>query len=165
MNLLYTENVLLPKEAYCRLSFLQKIITDKKRCLIQDQVKDHNIHHNWPEFATKHCYPLVKNNRKVLEYLPDDEMDQGRHPDKEFFWKICHTVIPEWADRYREEMVKQRNLVKQDEFRETKKINVTDAWLSRMKKHDFKSQGKWEFMDHPLFFIARKKTTHSVLIR
>jgi hypothetical protein len=36
----------------------------------------------------------------VIKYVPGDELDQNRYPDKQWFWDIINTVIPEWCDEY-----------------------------------------------------------------
>ena len=32
--------------------------------------------------------------------MPDEEMDLDRFPDKEFFWGVAFTIIPEWSNKY-----------------------------------------------------------------
>ena len=50
--------------------------------------------------AVKNVYPFVKDDPVLKEYLPTDEMDEGRYPNKEWFWGILCTVIPEYANAF-----------------------------------------------------------------
>ena len=121
------------------------------------------IHKNYSEFSVKNVWPLVSNHAGLCEYLPDDEMNEGRYPDKLFFWGICYTVIPEWSKSYTDAVWKQRNENKNADFKNPKTIHVTDKWLGILEEHDFQSRGKLYCVY--LYFIARGKNTHSVLIR
>ena len=38
-------------------------------------------------------------------YLPKD-IDTGKYPDKEFFWGLAFTIIPDWANKYNSEVIK-----------------------------------------------------------
>jgi len=35
-----------------------------------------------------------------MDYFPSEEMNEGRFPDKYFFWGICATKRKEWTDEY-----------------------------------------------------------------
>ena len=46
--------------------------------------------------------------KKIQKYLPIDEMDEGRYPNKKYFWGVVFTVEPEWATKYYKAVVKKR---------------------------------------------------------
>ena len=56
-------------------------------------------------------------------------MNEERFPDKEFFWGIVNTIIPEWTQAYTEKVVANRHVMKPHNFDETKTIKVSDRWL------------------------------------
>ena len=56
------------------------------------------------EFAVNNLWELVKSDANLRSYLPADEMDFGRYPDRDFFWGIAFTVIPAWAKKYYEQV-------------------------------------------------------------
>ena len=94
------ENLWLPEKKYCRLSFLQGILSESKQALKLEQVSQRNIKSSWYEFAIKNVWHLVKNDKELCTYLPSDEMDLGRWPDRKFFWGIVFTVRPAWGNDY-----------------------------------------------------------------
>ena len=91
----------LPQKKYCRLSFLQEIIQDKKKHLLICEVKQHEvIRCGWNEFALKNIIHLISDDIKLHQYLPWEEMLEGRYPNKDYFWAIAFTLKPEWASKY-----------------------------------------------------------------
>ena len=44
----------------------------------------------------------------MRSYLPIDEMDTKRYPDKKWFWGIAFTTIPTWAWKYHNAVLDQR---------------------------------------------------------
>ena len=51
---------------------------------------------------------MVKSSKELMRFLPDDEMDEGKFPDRNFFWGLAFTVIPEWAKRYHKQVEDNR---------------------------------------------------------
>ena len=47
----------------CRLSFLQKLITDEKKCFVNPQVNKREINKEYFELAVKNVYPFVKDDK------------------------------------------------------------------------------------------------------
>ena len=41
-------------------------------------------------------------------YLPHKTMDKEIYPNREWFWSVVATVIPDWATKYREVVTDQR---------------------------------------------------------
>jgi hypothetical protein len=40
--------------------------------------------------------------------MPDKSMDRDKFPDREWFWGVLSTVLPDWAETYRQAVVDQR---------------------------------------------------------
>lgn len=60
------------------------------------------------EFAPKNVWPLVKDDPLVRDYMPFEEMEKDRMPDKDFFWGLLFTLRPIWANSYYDAVLKQR---------------------------------------------------------
>jgi len=74
--------------------------------------------------------------------LPAEEMDEGEYPDRSFFWGICFTVVPTWANSYYERVIekKRAEVVENPNFR--KVISITPAFREKLTKFQFKSLSK-----------------------
>ena len=61
-------------------------------------------------------WPLVKHNKKIREYLPAEEMDEGeKYPDRKFFWGVAFTVLPDWSEKYYKAVIdKKRREIKEN---------------------------------------------------
>ena len=55
-------------------------------------------------------------------------MDKGFYPDKEFFWGICFTIIPKWANEYYDQVINERRNHKQKPPVEKKIVMVSAQW-------------------------------------
>ena len=86
------------------LRYLQQIMGDeeetRKMVLEKREVKAMNIRAHWPEFSVKNVWPQIKEVGKIRSYLPSEEMEKGKLPDKEFFWGVVWTILPEWSKQY-----------------------------------------------------------------
>ena len=71
--------------------------------------------------------------------MPDNEMDLGKYPNREWFWQLAFTIIPEWADSYALAVNINRNAMVTKKPNETKVITVSQKWQDKLKVHDFKS--------------------------
>ena len=40
---------------------------------------------------------MVKDQEEIQKYLPVEEMEAGTYPDRNFFWGIASTILPDWA--------------------------------------------------------------------
>ena len=95
------------------------------------------------DWSVKNVWPLIKNNLLVCQYLPSEEMNEGRFPDKIFFWGVVFTVIPEWADDYYEKVVAKRlEQKKAQELFKPKQITIASKWREALEQHAFESKGK-----------------------
>jgi hypothetical protein len=72
--------------------------------------------------------------------MPYNEMEQGRFPNKEFFWGIAFNLRNDWANKYYTECVKMRESSHKFPI-ERKTIVVSEAWRIKLMEHDFCSKG------------------------
>ena len=135
------ENVWLPAYNYCRISFLQNIVEDDKKVLTADQIMQRNFNYNYPEFAVKNVWPLVKHHEEFVEYLPDKEMDLGRYPDRKWFWGLALTLVPKWARSFVLTVHKVRKEHKR-KLPAARLISMSHLWIKRLSQHDYQSKGK-----------------------
>ena len=85
----------MPSLKNCRLQHIQDILTKKKKVLKLEDVSA-RIVPSWPELSVKNCYhTVVKNRPEVLEYLPDPHGKEQRLPEREFFWTVMWTLLPD----------------------------------------------------------------------
>ena len=75
-------------------------------------------------------------------YLPAEEMDEGFHPDREFFWGVCFTQLPQWSNEYYDRVIdkKRREVVENPANR--KIIAITPAFREKLTQFQFKSLSK-----------------------
>ena len=99
------------------------------------RVKDH-----WDDWAVKNVWPQIKFNKLIREYLPYNEMLQGRFPDKEFFWGVLFTILPTWSNTYYKAVLKKRLATEKNTLKEIKKIKVSAKWEAALQEHDFISK-------------------------
>ena len=105
----------LPDLEQCRLSFLQKVLTEEKKSLEFDQVKLRKVDDHWNDWSVKNVWPLVCSNVEMCQYLPSEEMAEGRFPDKLFFWGVLFTVLPVWSNDYYDQVVRKRTQMKKEQ--------------------------------------------------
>ena len=56
---------------------------------------------SWPELSVKNCYRTVtKNCPAVLDYLPDPHGKEQKLPEREMFWSVMHTLMPEESEQF-----------------------------------------------------------------
>ena len=67
-----------------------------------------NFEKNWNEFAVKNVYKLVKTDKDLMSYMPSEEMDEDRFPDKYYFWNLMNTLRPTWTEKYIEMVMTNR---------------------------------------------------------
>ena len=91
-------NVFLPDLKKCRLSFLQAILSEEKKSLDNDQVQTRQLIKHYEEFAVHNVWDLVKSSATLRSYLPSNEMDLKRFPNRDWFWGVALTVVPHWAN-------------------------------------------------------------------
>ena len=66
--------------------------------LEKDQVKGKAIDKQYEELTVKNCWPKVNTHKRFRRYMPADEMDNGRYPDKEFYSGVPrYPILPNWS--------------------------------------------------------------------
>ena len=69
-------------------------------------------------------------------------MEQGRFPNKEFFWGIAFNLKSDWANQYYSQCMKIREST--HSFPIVKKtIIVSEDWKNKLMLHDFHSKGNY----------------------
>ena len=101
-----------------------------------------NVDKKWSDWSVKNVYRLVKDSKKLADYLPIEEMNEGYYPDKIFFWGIVFTIEPEWSNKYYEAVLKKRHGEHKKFECNPKTINISNKWKDEMKEYDFKSKSR-----------------------
>ena len=125
------------------MSFLQSILAEDKKCLFSAQVRLCNrIRNHLPEYAVKNVWHQVREDAEVVEYLPDNEMDLDRMPDRRFFWGVLSTLRRDYVEEYVNQCLAQRDELHLIKRMETKTTAISEAWRERLAMHDFASRQK-----------------------
>lgn len=64
----------------------------------------------------------------------------GKYPDKKFFWGVISTLKQDWAQKFKDEVMKKREKLTLN-FNK-KIIVVTDKWKQKLEEFDFIPKGK-----------------------
>ena len=84
----------------------------------------------------------MRDDAEVVEYLPDEEMDLDRMPDRRFFWGVLATLRRDYVEEYVNRCVVQRDELHLIKRMETKTTAISAAWRERLAMHDFASRQK-----------------------
>ena len=106
-----------------------------------------NIKEGWHEFAIKNIWRFIENDLVFQEYLPWEEMKEGRYPDKQFVWGIAFTVKKTWAQQFYDMCLKERNKIQLNPIQK-KIIVVSDAWKQKLAQHEFISKCKFDIFKY-----------------
>ena len=71
---------------------MQQILTNEKKALKKDEVISVNVEKKYWEFSVKRMWKYVKEEPELVEYMFDEEIEQERYPDKEWFWGVLTTL-------------------------------------------------------------------------
>ena len=92
------------------MTFLQAMLEGKKECLNCADVSINTRIRDWlPEYAPKNAWFQIRDDPLLCKYLPDEEMDLERWPDRRFFWGIVNTVRPSWVSEYVDRCIAKRD--------------------------------------------------------
>ena len=98
---------------------------------------------NTYEYAIKNVWGQVKEHSGFVEYMPSAESEQGRYPDRKFFWGVALTVLPQWSNQYIDQVIHERKeAARKRNFPNPKKISISSGWLAQLQQHDYVSTGK-----------------------
>ena len=136
-----TVNIWLPESKYTRMTFLQAILEDSKKTYTCDEIRQcGRIREHLPEYAVKRAWPLVRDDPLIVAYLPDEELDLERWPDRRFFWGIVYTIRPEWVEDYISQCIAQRDRMHLVNRMATKTVAISAGWREKLAAHDFASR-------------------------
>ena len=125
------------------MTFVQAILQGEKDCLVTDDVRICARIRDWlPEFAPKNVWFQVRDDPALIKYLPDEEMDLERWPDRKFFWGVLYSVRPEWVTAYVNRCQTERDKMHIAKRLDTKSVKLTAAWREKLAAHDFVSRQK-----------------------
>jgi hypothetical protein len=96
----------LPIKQRCSLQFLQGILSGTKEAYETKEITNLNIKDSWHELAVKNVWHHLKNDQQVRRYLPAEDMDLGKYPDKKFFWGVISTLKQDWAQNFKDNVMK-----------------------------------------------------------
>ena len=82
------------------MNFLQDILEDKKSTMKNDQIKHKSFPMTTYEFAICNVWDQVKTCDHLTKFMPTDEIELKRYPDRKFFWGLALTVLPKWSNAY-----------------------------------------------------------------
>ena len=123
-------------------------------------MKTRIIEKHYDEFAVKNAYPLVRSCRALKHRFPHKEMDKSKFPDRGWFWGICFTAIPKWAEMYYEKVMKYRLELYAVKHRDKKKIiDVSPRWMIQLEAHDFNHKRFYKQIKILTNFIFTEKSS------
>ena len=130
----------LPCKKLCTLYFLQQIMSGEKKAYQSRHVVNSNAPNYRYEFVVKNVYHLVQDNHELCQYLPTDEMDEGRFPDRQFFWQVVQTCHPNWVSQYYELANRERGKRRRQWHKDKTEVYVTPEWQEMLKQFEFTSK-------------------------
>ena len=79
---------------------------------------------------------MIKNCPQVLEYLPDPHGKEQKLPERDFFWTVMWTLIPNDVEAFILQIEKDR---RPKENLQDKKWNmaVDEEYMNELLKYDF----------------------------
>ena len=110
---------------------------------MMNEIREFSFNNSYEEYNVKNAWSQIKTSKTISRYLPVDEMDQGRFPDKKWFWAIAFTCCPQWVRRYHNLVLDTRAKEVKKDVNNKKQITVTDSWMKVILKYDHKSTGKY----------------------
>ena len=72
-----------------------------------------------------------------MDYMPEEEMEQERYPDREWFWDIANTVVPVWTTAYMDE-AQEKRLAAPKEIPKTTRVSPSAKVLEQLKQFSYK---------------------------
>lgn len=113
-------------------------MTEEKQAYNSSAIQTANVKQYWAEFAVKNAYPNVMTDFDLCAYLPTDQINRRKYPDRQFFWNICNIVRPDFAKEYTKQVMKNR--YSQQPVKERTQIKISDDWVQKLTQHDFMSR-------------------------
>ena len=132
---------LLPSLKNCRHKHIMDILHKRKKVLLQKNVPAKKIP-GWPELSVKRCYSIVTNNcPEAQQFLPDPHGLENKLPEREFFWQVMYSLMPDQVDEFIMQVERERR--KKPNLQDLKqKTDIDDEFLNELLKYDFTSTKK-----------------------
>ena len=119
-------NVYLPGYGNINKDFLRQILAEEKKVFKRTEIKTIKIP-MFDELSVKNLWDEVKDDPKVMAYLPDIK-DTTKHVEREFFHNILNTVHPAFMDDIVKHAYALRNKPELDEEKKDY-ILISDDWF------------------------------------
>ena len=75
--------------------FLNEVFSDKKKLFEINKVKRINVP-KYDELSVLSFWPQMQEDENFMKYFPT-KFPKGRVPDREYFWNIMNTLMPEYT--------------------------------------------------------------------
>ena len=75
--------------------FLKEVLSGKKKLYELNDVKRINVP-KYDELSVLSFWPQMQKDDKFMQYFPA-HFPKGRVPDREYFWNIMNTLMPEYT--------------------------------------------------------------------
>ena len=111
---------------------------DKKLYLNADEVAQRPVVKGWIEFQCKVLWARVKDDIVLRNYVPAETLDANYFHDSDWLWGVIYTVKKDWAIKYYEEVLNNRNRSKVS-GRPDKVLQLSQEWIDKLAKFDYKS--------------------------
>ena len=89
----------------------------------------------YDELSVKNIYPRVKDRPDIEAYFPY-KLPQGRLPERQYFWNVLNTKVPEYVDALIKHANELRHSAKADKQAE-QVIAVTEEWWEKLNELPF----------------------------
>ena len=87
----------VPPTKMLNRDFMKQLLAEEKKLLELRQVVHVNVPH-YDELSVKKFWPLMQQDPAFMKYMPDATQD-GRLPEREFFWNVFNTLQTEYVGR------------------------------------------------------------------
>ena len=116
--------------------FLKEVLSEKKKLLELNSVKRINVP-KYDELSVLSFWPQMQQDEQFMHYFPT-KFPKGRVPDREYFWNILNTLMPEYTKALIRHANEQRTTGgAMGRAQET--IEVNEEWAEKLMALPFKS--------------------------
>ena len=89
--------------------FLKQVLGEEKCLMKLKDVSFINVP-MYDELAVKHLWSEMQVSPEFMKFFPD-KLPKGRLPEREYFFNIMNTLIPDYVNRLIKHATEQRNSV------------------------------------------------------
>ena len=87
----------------------------------------------------------MKGDIILRNYVPAESLDSNYFHDSEWLWGVIYALKKEWALDYYEGVLNYRNKSK-IVGRADKVLQLSQDWIDKLAKYDYKSSSKYHFL-------------------